>query len=526
MGIILKIIMKSLNKNNSYLITIFLFSFFINFYVANKGVFPIDTFLHYDSASRILNGLIPVRDYWIVHGLTLDYIQLIFFSILGVNWVSYIIHSSLFNSFISILTFILLNQYGLKKIYSFFLTISFATLAYTISGTPFIDQHAIFLSFLGFYLFYFGINKDLKYLFFIPLTFILAFFSKPVPTIYFISLIICVIAFTFYKTKNYKILIYPFFGSIVFSILLLLFILFQGIDLKLFFTQLIFYPISFGSERFFNSEFQIEKILTNYKYILAPLFLSFFLMKKWFKKIKFNYTFIVLLLINFACIYHQLFTKNQNFIFFLIPINLAFLIIIIEKNVKKKKLMKILIFLSFLFCLLTTFKYHYRFNIERKFHDLQMTNLEKNLPAKKIHHSLNFLKWKTRKYDDPQVEIELVKKIIKDIEGNKSNLILMTNYNFISSIINKKIFTISRTYDDLSFPDKENIFYDEFKEYFYNLIRSRKISQIYIFSSTKSIENDLNRYIFEYFDKNCIQILEKNKNFAKIELKEDICNFK
>ena len=104
MEITLKIIMKSLNKNNSYLITIFLFSFFINFYVANKGVFPIDTFLHYDSASRILNGLIPVRDYWIVHGLTLDYIQLIFFSILGVNWVSYIIHSSLFNSFISILT--------------------------------------------------------------------------------------------------------------------------------------------------------------------------------------------------------------------------------------------------------------------------------------------------------------------------------------------------------------------------------------------------------------------------------------
>ena len=155
-----------------------------------------------------------------------------------------------------------------------------------------------------------------------------------------------------------------------------------------------------------------------------------------------------------------------------------------------------------------------------------MTNLEKNLPAKKIHYSLNFLKWKTRKYDDPQVEIELVKKVIKDIEGNKSNLIMMTNYNFISSIINKKIFTISRTYDDLSFPDKENIFYDEFKEYFYNLIRSRKISQIYIFSSTKSIENDLNRYIFEYFDKNCIQILEKNKNFAKIELKEDICNFK
>jgi len=55
---------KSLfNTHFFYLILIFLFSFFINFYYAKFGSFPIDTFLHYDSAFRILNNEYPVRDY-------------------------------------------------------------------------------------------------------------------------------------------------------------------------------------------------------------------------------------------------------------------------------------------------------------------------------------------------------------------------------------------------------------------------------------------------------------------------------
>ena len=44
-------------SENIYLIFLFLFAFIFNFYVASKGVLPIDTFLHYDSASRILNVL-------------------------------------------------------------------------------------------------------------------------------------------------------------------------------------------------------------------------------------------------------------------------------------------------------------------------------------------------------------------------------------------------------------------------------------------------------------------------------------
>ena len=71
-------------KSRYYLIFIGFFSFFVNYYYSNFGVFPIDTFLHYDSAYKILNNNYPIRDYWIVSGLFVDFFQAFFFKIFGV----------------------------------------------------------------------------------------------------------------------------------------------------------------------------------------------------------------------------------------------------------------------------------------------------------------------------------------------------------------------------------------------------------------------------------------------------------
>ena len=128
-----------------------------------------------------MNGLVPVRDYWVVHGVTLDYFQALFFLIFGINWTSYILHSSIFNALISIATFIYFLKIGLKQEYSLLLSLSFSILAYPISGTPFIDQHAIFLSLFAFYFFYFGIKNNLKYLFLFHYYFGLAFFQSLFP---------------------------------------------------------------------------------------------------------------------------------------------------------------------------------------------------------------------------------------------------------------------------------------------------------------------------------------------------------
>ena len=66
-----------------YLIILIPFSFLINLFYSNIGVFPIDTFLHYDSAFRILEKEYPIRDYWVVSGLIVDVIQAFFFKIIG-----------------------------------------------------------------------------------------------------------------------------------------------------------------------------------------------------------------------------------------------------------------------------------------------------------------------------------------------------------------------------------------------------------------------------------------------------------
>ena len=82
-----------------------LFSFFVNYHYAQLGSFPVDTFLHYDNAYGILNGELPIRDYWIVSGLIVDFIQSIFFKIFGIKWFAYTLHSSLFNCLIAVLIY-------------------------------------------------------------------------------------------------------------------------------------------------------------------------------------------------------------------------------------------------------------------------------------------------------------------------------------------------------------------------------------------------------------------------------------
>ena len=107
--------------NFPYLILIILISFSINWKYASYGVFPIDTFFHYDSAYRILNGEYPIKDYWVVSGIFVDFLQAIFFKVLNVSWHSYIFHSSILNALFSVLTFYFLININLKKKICFFL---------------------------------------------------------------------------------------------------------------------------------------------------------------------------------------------------------------------------------------------------------------------------------------------------------------------------------------------------------------------------------------------------------------------
>ena len=70
-----------INIKNFYATVLILFSFFFNYYYANLGVFPIDTFAFLDTAYNILLDRHPFKDIWVTTGLFVDYLQSLFFKI-------------------------------------------------------------------------------------------------------------------------------------------------------------------------------------------------------------------------------------------------------------------------------------------------------------------------------------------------------------------------------------------------------------------------------------------------------------
>ena len=198
-----------LKSNIITLIIIFFFSFFINYYYSSFGVFPIDTFFHYDSAARILQGEFPIRDFWIVSGLVIDLIQSLFFKFFGVNWFAYIFHSSISNFLISLIIYHYFQSIKINKINSLLFTCCFSTLAYTVSGTPFVDHHAIFFLLASTVLIIKAIDSEKNYLwFFIVLFFFLSFLTKQVPAAYIILTQGVIISAYIFHVKKYSIIKY------------------------------------------------------------------------------------------------------------------------------------------------------------------------------------------------------------------------------------------------------------------------------------------------------------------------------
>ena len=119
-------------KYLNILVLIF-FSFLINWYSANTGVLPIDTFGFFDTGYGILKGQLPIRDYWSYTGLTVDYFQSLFFLVFGNTWNSYIIHSSTLNVISVLIFYFFLTNIKIPKFFSLIYSLSFTSLLYPVS---------------------------------------------------------------------------------------------------------------------------------------------------------------------------------------------------------------------------------------------------------------------------------------------------------------------------------------------------------------------------------------------------------
>ena len=477
-------------QNSFFILFLFLFSLIFNFYYGYRGIFPIDSFLIFDSGYNVLNGLHPFKDYWSITGPLLDYFQAFFFLIFGVNWFSYVLHASILNLILVIFSYFIFISLGLKRAYSFIYCLGISVLAYPSIGTPFIDHHSVIFSILATYFYILFIkNKKNIFLFFVPIFLIFAFLSKQTPSSYIIIFIsILFLIDTIYKFEFKK--IFFLILGIVFPITII-FLNFKinSIPFDNFLVQYFFYPLSIGSSRLENLNPGFKELILQFKYIyicLIPL-LFIFVLKIFSKEKKQNEKdnlLIIFLVIGttFILIYSQLLTRNQILIFFLIPIVTAFSQIYYEHYIKDK----IFIYLIIVICFFSITKYHFRYNQEKKFMELSGVDISKSVNAGEIHPMFNNLKWITLFYPkNPEKEIQHLIEIKNYMNSDTRNKIVVTDYQFFSALLDLKFNSPNKWYDDLSIPTYNNKYFKKYKNFFITKLKKNKIEVIYIIGLKK-----------------------------------------
>ena len=515
-------------------ILIAIFAFYVNYFYANKGLFPIDSFSFFDSGYNIANGKHPIKDFWIISGILIDYIQAIFFYIFGFNWNAYVFHASTFNASISIFFFYFLNQFNKDIIFNFILCLSLATLCYPIIGTPFPYQHSFILSLASILIFYLAVLKEeKKYWIILPFCMISSFLSMQLPS-GLINLIIIIFALFYFIKINISFLKYFFLSSFSILCLLVIFFILTDISFQDFLLQIILFPLTVGEGRIMGYEnsfqgatlakkFTLRGVLGHFKFIniflLANIIFIYIYIKKNSKIIRIDKKILVnlfVLICGCAFIFHQLITANQTFIFSLIPILCGFFIIQLSYSIKRKS--KIInIFLILLISFITV-KYHLVYNVERKFVDLQNVDLSNSINAKVLDNKFNNLQWITPNNSSPKDEIELLLQVINTLKKDKDYKMLITHYQFFSIIINENLNIPNRWYfPNNTFPSSnKNKYYKEYIKRFKSILIKENIKKVYI------VEGFPGEFSFINFNdligKNCFKKEKYNKIFYSINI--------
>lgn len=476
-----------------------------------------DNTVLYNGGYRVLNGYVPFSDYWLVTGPLLDYINAFFFKILGVSWRTFIIHSSIINLFFSLASYYLFTQLGLSNKFSILYAAFIAVLFYPVVGTPFVDHHSTFFLVLAFYSFILGVKKK-NYLYFsiTPLFFCLSFLSKQTPAVYGLFTIIpLILLYCYFDKKNIKkILSFFIYGSVSAIIFLVLFFIITNININNFYEQYILFAGTIGDYRFSNYSFNLIDTFVKYKFIYIYLLILLVLLSKLLlnkKKNKENiFIILISIILTMVLIFHQFYTLNQNYIFFIIPFLCAIFHIFYKKIFSKNNFL----ILSIIFCIFIVSKYHIRFNELRKFNELENVDLSKAIDAEILSSDLKNLKWITNLYpNDPERELQNLKEVMNILSNDNSKKILITEYQFLAPAL--KIYDFSPNqwhHPSVSFPIKGHKYFDSYKKYFIQNIDKNNIKFIYETSENETTITEL------IIDKNCFKKNRINEMLIKLEL--------
>ena len=225
---------KSQFLTNLILVSIIIiFSSSINSFFGHRGLMPLDDLQNFNSGYRVLNGDFPFKDYYSISGPFLDIFQSFFYKLFGINWDSFILHSSFFNCLYSISIFYFLKNYKFSNKLALLYSLCSGILMSPTAGNPTVEHHSLILGTISLILFIISSKKKYNILFFlVPIILLISFFIKQVPSAYFIILISIIYFFqVFRKTKIMDILFVLIIG-IIFLFLILFFFKRMGFKLK------------------------------------------------------------------------------------------------------------------------------------------------------------------------------------------------------------------------------------------------------------------------------------------------------
>ena len=517
----------STNLQNILILILVFISFFINQYYAMQGAFPIESFAHYDISLRILSGDVPFRDYWAVSGIFIDYLQSLFFLIFGDSFQIYVLHGSIFNVIATLISFTFFKELKLGNLYSFFYAVCFSFLAYPNTGTLYVDHHASLICLISSLSLFKGIKyNNKKYFFIVPIFLGIAFFTKPAPTIYFLIFYILILSFYIFLNKKFYLINILTVSSFSFIFFIFLFGLLNDISFLNFLNQYVLFPTTIAENRYDGIDFSIKNLVFNFDFIyifLVPIiffyFKSIYNIKSFLSSDK-SFYYLIIFCLSLSLMFHQINTKNQLFILFLIPVLSSFLHFQLNEN--KIKYSKQIILLICLISFSLTVKYHLRFNEGRKFHELQNVNFTKSVDANLIDKKLKGLNWITSiDPKNPLLEVNRIKTSLKSIKKINSKYMIITNYSFYSSVLNQNTNSPSRWFipNGGAYPvDKKNPFFREYKNILIDIIRRKKIESIIIIKPIDVTE------ITRYLNPDCLNENKLDEITLELKIKKN-CNF-
>ena len=499
-------------KDFPILFGIILYAYIINWLSGNIGIIPIDSFGFLDTGNSILNNKLPIRDFWIFTGLIVDYMEAFFLFFFGNNWNSHLAHASFMNILATLSLYYFLKEMGLKKKFIVFYSICFATLCYPVSGTPFAYIHSYIFSIMAIFALIIAIKNKNKFLWFIfPFLCFFSFLSMQTPAAYILLILIVVLTNYFLKYRDIKNLQFFLLGSILSTLLFLLFFYITKTPFTNFLYQYILFPLTIGEGRLSSNELayvglldqmNFKRFIGEFKFIhifLAPLIIIATMnIKK--NKGPINTINFTIIFSTLAFFFNQLITANQIYIFSLIPI----LASVLHFNLINSRYNPKIIFAIVCVVLFATIKFHHRFNIERKFHDLEGIDKSRAINANLIHKNLNNLKWINKFDQDPYYETQVIKQAIEIISKDKREKSLITHYQFISTVLNENLNIFNRWYlwDNNTHPTENHIYFDFYKSMINKNIKKNKIEVIYLLGQENEIVFDK---VKNYFTDLCFE---------------------